>query len=276
MLGQQRHTAHLCVLGPANSKVTGISLSATASSVVIRSETIGNAFAPFYMVTDGSMRWGSGSGAIDTTLYRSAADTLKTDDSFVVGAGLSVVGDITSTTGNLILGSGGAAELQMIPSTSTTVANTTTETTLATFTIPANDAIAGAVYKITAWGTASTTGTPTMTFQARLGGVAGSAIAQSGAVTTASAASAKPWRAEVFLSCLTTGVSATWFGNMTCQCGFTLGAGVFLNPSTTIDGGAQFTLDSTVARDLVITGKWSAASASNTITCRGFSAMRVA
>lgn len=41
---------------------------------------------------DGAMQWGTGSAALDTNLYRSAADTLKTDDAFVVGGNLSVSG----------------------------------------------------------------------------------------------------------------------------------------------------------------------------------------
>jgi hypothetical protein len=42
---------------------------------------------------DGSVSWGAGGGsAVDTNLYRSAADTLRTDDSFTVGGNLTVIG----------------------------------------------------------------------------------------------------------------------------------------------------------------------------------------
>ncbi len=52
---------------------------------------------------DGKLWWGSGSGSVDTNLYRSAVDTLKTDDSFVVGSALNVTG--LTTTGTLTVGS---------------------------------------------------------------------------------------------------------------------------------------------------------------------------
>lgn len=39
--------------------------------------------------TDGTLSWSAGTIAADTNLYRSAADTLKTDDSLIIGATLS-------------------------------------------------------------------------------------------------------------------------------------------------------------------------------------------
>jgi hypothetical protein len=41
---------------------------------------------------DGPIEWGSGALAVDTNLYRSAPDTLKTDDFFIANAGLSTKG----------------------------------------------------------------------------------------------------------------------------------------------------------------------------------------
>lgn len=40
----------------------------------------------FWFDFDGKMQWGSGTGGGDTTLYRSAADTLRTDDAFSANA----------------------------------------------------------------------------------------------------------------------------------------------------------------------------------------------
>ena len=40
------------------------------------------------ITADGKMTWGSGAATGDTTLYRSAANTLKTDDTFEASAGL--------------------------------------------------------------------------------------------------------------------------------------------------------------------------------------------
>lgn len=60
--------------------------STTSNSVYQTRLASGDTNARFNMLADGNMNWGSGSGATDTTLYRSAADTLKTDDTFIVGA----------------------------------------------------------------------------------------------------------------------------------------------------------------------------------------------
>ena len=38
----------------------------------------------------GKLNWGAGVNSPDTTLYRSAADTLKTDDAFVAAGGLTI------------------------------------------------------------------------------------------------------------------------------------------------------------------------------------------
>lgn len=54
--------------------------------------------ARFSIETSGKMEWGAGSAsARDTNLYRSAADTLKTDDALVVGGNLTA-GSTTETT----------------------------------------------------------------------------------------------------------------------------------------------------------------------------------
>lgn len=51
--------------------------------------------------------WGSGSASGDTNLYRSAADTLKTDDAFVAAGGLTVktieIDPAGATTGNALV-----------------------------------------------------------------------------------------------------------------------------------------------------------------------------
>lgn len=46
----------------------------------------GDAFARLYIDSNGALAWGSGSGSQDTNLYRSAANTLTTDDSFTSAA----------------------------------------------------------------------------------------------------------------------------------------------------------------------------------------------
>lgn len=67
--------------------------------------TTEDSYNRFELDAAGMLEWGSGSATPDTNLYRSAADTLKTDDSLVVGAAatigttLGVTGQITVTGG---------------------------------------------------------------------------------------------------------------------------------------------------------------------------------
>lgn len=48
--------------------------------------------ARWYVTADGVLTFGDGAGAMDTNVYRSAANTLQTDDSLVIGGNLSVGG----------------------------------------------------------------------------------------------------------------------------------------------------------------------------------------
>jgi hypothetical protein len=57
--------------------------AAAAGTAALNAAVTGDAFDRFRLQADGGMNWGSGTGARDVTLYRSAADTLKTDDAFV-------------------------------------------------------------------------------------------------------------------------------------------------------------------------------------------------
>lgn len=47
----------------------------------------------------GKLNWGNGSSVTDTNLYRSAADTLRTDDSFVASGGLTIKSYEVDTNG---------------------------------------------------------------------------------------------------------------------------------------------------------------------------------
>ena len=56
----------------------------------------------FVAHSDGELAWGPGNAAQDTNLYRSAADTLKTDDDLVVGGGDITLNATTLSEANLI------------------------------------------------------------------------------------------------------------------------------------------------------------------------------
>lgn len=205
----------------------------------------------------------------DTNLYRSAANVLKTDDAFVTVGNVTVGGDLKLV--------GGTTTYRNKLATSVTVANTLTETTIATMTIPAADAVVGAVYRIKAWGIASVTGTPQLTLRSRLGGVAGTALGSSTARTASSGVTNRAWQVTADLTCLTTGATGTWFASQVTIESITLAAGPpFVTPGMILDGTSAVTVDTTVSQDFVITATWNTASASNTLTSRGFTAERVA
>lgn len=244
----------------------------------------------------------------DVNLYRNAANVLKTDDSLAVGTNLSVAGSaaitgvtalsagLTGTTATFsgatsvggaltvtgdLKPAGGAQVRRGFLSAQTTRANTTAEGFIASITIPANDAVAGACYRMKAWGTFGVTGTPTLNLRTRLGGVAGQSNAQTGAQTIQSGVTGRLWFAEIVLTNITTGASATWSSFLHVRMsGVLAGTAPFINDTaeltSIIDGTTAITLDSTVSNDWGLTATWSAASSSNTITCQGYIAERVA
>lgn len=86
---------------------------ATATGTTLRS-TVGSEANPRFNINYGGViSWGAGGGTVvDTNLYRSAANTLKTDDNFYVTQALTVVG-INYTVGKVYAGGGTANEVQI-------------------------------------------------------------------------------------------------------------------------------------------------------------------
>jgi hypothetical protein len=74
----------------AGSKVDSNAIYATAATVAQTSTIQGEANPRWRRYADGKQEWGPGTGVIDTNLYRSAVSTLRTDNSFNVGAALTV------------------------------------------------------------------------------------------------------------------------------------------------------------------------------------------
>lgn len=265
--------------------------------------------AAAYVQVNGGYVHGNTTGWLDdgdnTILRRLNVDEAtgsKTSPTFVYGTGPSTAAlgwllpnaataPGTPSTGAVIYGGTSRAILKhasglngSIPlsgagkTSTTTVSNTTTETVLHSFTIPGSDASAGSVYAIKATGTMDwTTGSPTVTFRVRLGGVAGSVIASCTVACTASASTAAPaWSVDGDVVCITTGGSGTWRGTIRAlgsivAGGFTAAA----NPATTGAPTAAVTQSTTSTADLVITAQWSAAAAVNTVRCDTGYAQRV-
>ena len=217
----------------------------------------GDTFDRARIYADGKLELGPGNAARDTTLARTATGRLA----------------LTGTNAALTIGS--ATYRNALSSGPTTVANTVTETVIATATIPASDAVAGAIYRMTAYGVASSTGTPNFTITARLGGAAGTSMASIGASATASGISGRPWHAVYYLRCVSTGASAAWSPTFVVYHSLTTAAQTGNNiqlPNST----ANQTVDSTVSQAMVLTWTWGTASSSNTATCTGVVFERVA
>jgi hypothetical protein len=81
----------------------------------------------------------------------------------------------------------------------------TSETVLMTYSLPAADAIAGAVYKQVGWGVFSTTSSPGSTvFTSRLGGLTGTSLAATANITLGSSLTTAQWKIEALINFLTT------------------------------------------------------------------------
>lgn len=74
-----------------------------ASSKVIEVEQLGDTNSRVAVLGNGTVEFGSGSAARDVNLYRSAANVLKTDDTFAIG-----------TAGALLFGASGDVNLYRI------------------------------------------------------------------------------------------------------------------------------------------------------------------
>lgn len=251
--------------------------SASDTTEALRFKVTGDTENRHIVLTSGYTVWGPGGSTVwDTNLFRSAANTLSTDDSFTVGGNLTVAGSATLDDvilgGNLVIGS--SVYRNKPTSVSSALANSTTETAIATLTVPANDASVGAVYRIKAFGTCSVTGTPTLTFRARMGGVAGNGTSLS-AITVRSGATDGQWEVEAHMFCTAVGVSGAFHATAKAQHNLITGATTWtpLGPNVTT---TAVTANTTGSLDFVVTAQWGTASASNTLTCRGFAAERVA
>lgn len=60
-------------------------------------------YAAHFVTADGFHGWGPGDGASDTTLYRAAADVLKTDDSLAVGGGRGTSLPVSPVDGQIFI-----------------------------------------------------------------------------------------------------------------------------------------------------------------------------
>jgi hypothetical protein len=134
--------------------------------------------------------------------------------------------------------------------------------------LPANLLDNGMVLRLTAFGTFSTTGTPTLLTGFYYGAVAGTALAATSAITTGTATN-WPFRLEYEGRVRTTGTAGTILGAGTFSLATSLTAYTYRPiPETAL---ATVTIDTTTAKQLTVGAQWGTSSASNTLTCHHFS-----
>lgn len=150
----------------------------------------------------------------------------------------------------------------------TAVANTIAETIIfPDVTIPANFMQDGRAIRMRAFGKLSTTVTPTMTWAIRWGGVAGTLLATTEAITMGSTVTNVNWALEAVIQCRANGATGSLFvmGELSVHTAVgTVLSNVF--GVSGFDAPAAVTVDLTTDKALSLTADWSAASASNTLT----------
>lgn len=156
------------------------------------------------------------------------------------------------------------------------VANTGAETILfPNITIPANYLQDGRTFRLVAFGQYSTTSTPSMLFGLRYGGVAGTLLAKSAAITTPTTVTAATWMLELYCTTRSNGSSATLMANGLLSI-FAAVAGTVasatgnaaITPMTAggVTTPAVATVDATGDSALALTLTWGTANSSNTAT----------
>ena len=132
-------------------------------------------------------------------------------------------------------------------------------------TLPAGYMYVGQRIRLIGYGIFSTTGTPNLTLGGYYGGVAGTALATTGAVATGSGAASWPWRLQLEIYVRSLGSSGTVWVNGIVWLGTSLTA---MSPLWIPNSQTQpVTVNTTTANALTIGATWGTSSSSNTITC---------
>jgi hypothetical protein len=152
---------------------------------------------------------------------------------------------------------------------STAITNTNTESVLdQVFTYPSmagRDTEAPTLIRMKAWGIVST-GLVNLglTLNVRWGGVSGTILASTGAITLASSLSQQAWNAE--MTCQLTAGGAS--GSMESQGFLSVTAGLLSISAASMANVSTIGISTVAANDLVMTAQWTTAAAANSIQSR--------
>lgn len=141
-------------------------------------------------------------------------------------------------------------------------------------TIAANSLFLGQRLRVKGYGIFSNTGTPTLLLGIYYGGVAGTALATTGAVTTTTGATNWPFDIELDIRVASVGATGSVWCNGKVNLGTSLTA---MTPLWLPSSQTQpITIDTTSAKALTLGAQWGTNSASNTLTVEDFYAETVA
>lgn len=150
----------------------------------------------------------------------------------------------------------------------TAVASTAAETIIVPdVKLPANYMADGRVLRVTLAGKMSNTASATIQWATRWGGVAGTLLAQSAAMGIGAAVTNITYRIQMEIQTRTNGATGALM--VFAELCISLTGSTSINQVYSVAGAsapAQVTSDLTIDKDFSCTGKWSASSASNTLT----------
>lgn len=139
-------------------------------------------------------------------------------------------------------------------------------------TFPASYMQAGMQFRINANGIVSTTGAPTLLLGLYWGGVAGTAIASTGAQTALTSITNTPWVLDALLRVEATGTSGS-IRTIASILGPYATTVISTFPSSS--SGNNVTIDTSTAKILTIGAQWGTNSASNSLQVMQFSVLRL-
>lgn len=154
-------------------------------------------------------------------------------------------------------------------SPSTPITNTSAETVIdQVFTYPADPSRysqAPTLLRMKAWGIVST-GLLNLgfTLRVRFGGLTGTLLASTGAITIASSLSQQAWNAD--MTCVFTDTGPT--GSMEAQGFLTLNAGLLSVSAASMANVSSISISTVNANDVVMTAQWTTAASANSIQAR--------
>lgn len=244
---------------------------------------------------NGKLSWGPGGNtAADTTLARTGTGQLTIGSGLIVGTILTNGLALTNQTApGAVAGEiqhyarlGSPAVIQPSglnnnlsgaqPSDFTSITNTTTVQTVITkaWSIPANDAVVGARYRLTAkgFGTQGTTA-ENLVFQVFFG-VAQTTVQAAFPAAFAAISTGFRWWAEIEAECVTTGGAATWFLYIRVDVGFN--GALTIGSNSTGGNTTAITQASNAAITFELQSAWSSGTVACTMTCISSSLERIA